>query len=62
MTLKMKIGQKEFIFLGLNKIQDGREGEDCYKKLRTILSTKEADRKVSKVSSYCADCENRSAL
>lgn len=34
----------------------------CYKKLRATLSSKEADKKVTKVSSYCADCEKNPAM
>ncbi|XP_071056471.1 piggyBac transposable element-derived protein 4-like [Onthophagus taurus] len=34
----------------------------CYKKLRATLSSKEADKKVTKVSSYCDDCDLKPAM
>ncbi|XP_018564371.1 piggyBac transposable element-derived protein 4-like [Anoplophora glabripennis] len=39
-----------------------RNCTDCYKSLRLTMKSKEADKKVTKVNTYCDDCENKPAL
>nr|CAH7746886.1 unnamed protein product [Callosobruchus chinensis] len=34
----------------------------CYQKLRATLSSREADKKVQKVTTYCADCAKKPAM
>ncbi|XP_072377715.1 uncharacterized protein [Diabrotica undecimpunctata] len=35
---------------------------DCYKKLRQTMKSKEADKKVTKVNTFCENCEKKPAL
>lgn len=35
---------------------------ECYKKLRTTMSSRDADKKVTKVITYCDTCENKPGM
>lgn len=39
-----------------------RNCTECYKKLRVTLTSREADKKVTKVSTFCGDCDKKPAM